>query len=75
MARPDAGKNLCDALLAVGVEIKHACDGVSACSTCHIIIREGYRPLSSAEEEDQLDKACGLTPCLSGEGRSNATHD
>jgi 2Fe-2S ferredoxin len=59
-----AGKNLCDALLSAGVEIEHACDGVSACSTCHIIIREGYRSLSPAEdeEEDQLDKAWGLTP-------------
>jgi len=59
-----AGKNLCDALLAAGLEIEHACDGVSACSTCHIIIREGYQSLSPAEdeEEDQLDKAWGLTP-------------
>jgi len=59
-----AGKILCDALLAAGVEIEHACDGVSACSTCHIIIREGYHSLSPAEEEeeDQLDKAWGLTP-------------
>jgi len=58
-----AGKILCDALLAAGVEIEHACDGVSACSTCHIIIREGYGSLSPAadEEEDQLDKAWGLT--------------
>ncbi len=59
-----AGKILCDALLAAGVEIEHASDGVSACSTCHIIIREGYASLSPAadEEEDQLDKAWGLTP-------------
>ena len=59
-----AGKILCDALLAAGVEIEHACDGVSACSTCHIIIRAGYASLSPAadEEEDQLDKAWGLTP-------------
>ncbi|MDI1310440.1 MAG: ISC system 2Fe-2S type ferredoxin [Methylotenera sp.] len=58
------GKVLCDALLNAGVEIEHACDGVSACSTCHIIIREGYKSLNAAsdEEEDQLDKAWGLTP-------------
>jgi len=58
------GKVLCDALLAAGVDIEHACDGVCACSTCHIIIREGYATLPHAgdEEEDQLDEAWGLTP-------------
>lgn len=58
------GKVLCDALLAAGVEIEHACDGVCACVTCHVIIREGYTSLPAAEdeEEDQLDKAWGLTP-------------
>lgn len=58
------GKVLCDVLLAAGLEIEHACDGACACSTCHIIIREGFATLSLAEdeEEDQLDKAWGLTP-------------
>lgn len=58
------GKVLCDVLLAAGLEIEHACDGACACSTCHIIIREGFATLPRAEdeEEDQLDKAWGLTP-------------
>lgn len=58
-----SGKVLCDVLLAAGLEIEHACDGACACSTCHIIIREGYVSLAAAddEEEDQLDKAWGLT--------------
>jgi len=57
------GKVLCDALLAAGVEIEHACDGVCACSTCHVIVREGFGSLSPTtdEEDDQLDKAWGLT--------------
>lgn len=57
------GKILVDALQAAGVEIEHACDGVCACSTCHIIIREGYAslPPTSDEENDQLDKAWGLS--------------
>lgn len=57
------GKVLCDALTANGVEIEHACDGVCACSTCHVIIKDGFASLSAAddEEEDQLDKAWGLT--------------
>jgi len=58
------GKVLCDALLAAGVAMEHACDGVCACSSCHVIIREGYTSLLPAadEEDDQLDKAWGLTP-------------
>lgn len=58
------GKVLCDVLLAAGVEIEHACDGVCACSTCHVIVREGFSSLTPAEdeEEDQLDEAWGLTP-------------
>jgi 2Fe-2S ferredoxin len=58
------GKVLCDALLAAGLEIEHACDGVCACSTCHIIVREGFTSLPPAadDEEDQLDEAWGLTP-------------
>lgn len=61
-ARP--GKVLCDALLAAGVGLEHACDGVCACSTCHVIIREGFSSLPPAEdeEEDQLDEAWGLNP-------------
>ena len=58
------GKVLCDALLAAGVEVEHACDGVCACSTCHVIVREGFGALPPAgdAEEDQLDEAWGLTP-------------
>lgn len=58
------GKMLCDTMIAHGVEIEHACDMVCACSTCHIIVREGFSSLKPAEdeEEDRLDKAWGLTP-------------
>lgn len=60
-ARP--GKVLCDALIAAGVEIEHACDGVCACSTCHVIVRQGFdaMPAAAEEEEDQLDEAWGVT--------------
>ena len=46
------------------VDIDHACDKVCACTTCHVIIREGYQSLNQAEdqEEDLLDKAWGLEP-------------
>jgi len=50
--------------LANGIEIDHACGGVCACSTCHVIIRQGSEgcPAATDAEEDQLDKAYGLTP-------------
>ncbi|MDD2685255.1 MAG: ISC system 2Fe-2S type ferredoxin [Gallionella sp.] len=58
------GETICDVLLANGIEIEHACERSCACTTCHIILREGFHSLSSAEEieEDLLDKAWGLEP-------------
>ncbi len=58
------GVSICDNLLDNGVDIDHACDKVCACTTCHVIVREGYNTLPPAEEneEDLLDKAWGLEP-------------
>jgi 2Fe-2S ferredoxin len=35
-----------------------------ACTTCHVIVREGFESLAEADEleEDYLDKAWGLEP-------------
>lgn len=59
-----AGTSICEALLDHGIKIEHACDMVCACSTCHVIVREGYASLNALEEneEDMLDKAWGLEP-------------
>lgn len=56
-------KNLLDIALDHDVDIDHACGGVCACSTCHVVVREGLSSCNEAEEaeEDQLDKAPGLT--------------
>lgn len=58
------GVSLCDALLDNGIEIEHACEKSCACTTCHVILREGFASLVPAEEaeEDMLDKAWGLEP-------------
>jgi 2Fe-2S ferredoxin len=50
--------------LGHGIDIDHACGGVCACSTCHVIVREGIDSIPEAtdDEEDQLDNAPGLTP-------------
>ena len=60
----EAGVSLCDALLRNGIEIEHACEKSCACTTCHVIVREGFNSLNEAEEleEDMLDKAWGLEP-------------
>jgi ferredoxin, 2Fe-2S len=46
------------------IHIDHACGGVCACSTCHVIVRSGIEsiPEATEDEEDQLDNAPGLTP-------------
>ena len=58
------GKSLCDTLLEAGLEIEHACEKSCACTTCHVVLREGYESLPPPEEleEDLLDKAWGLEP-------------
>ncbi len=55
--------SLLDIAMAHGIEIDHACGGVCACSTCHVVVREGLETCSdsSDDEEDQLDQAYGLT--------------
>ncbi len=56
------GTTICDAALEAGIEIEHACEKACACTTCHVIIRQGFDSLEEAEEteEDLLDKAWGL---------------
>ncbi len=56
------GVSILDTLLANDIDIEHACEKSCACTTCHVIIREGFDSLEESEEkeEDMLDKAWGL---------------
>lgn len=58
------GTSVCDVLLGNEIDIEHACEKSCACTTCHVIVREGFESLAEAEEleEDLLDKAWGLEP-------------
>lgn len=49
--------------LGNGIEIDHSCGGVCACSTCHVIVREGLDSCSEATEDelDMVDTARGIT--------------
>ena len=52
-----------DFALASGIELDHACGGFAACSTCHVIVREGLETCNeiSDDEDEMLDEAPGLT--------------
>ena len=39
------GESVCEALLDHGIAIEHACEMSCACTTCHVVIREGYEAL------------------------------
>ncbi|WP_147695558.1 ISC system 2Fe-2S type ferredoxin [Vogesella mureinivorans] len=56
------GTTVCDALLGSDIEIEHACEMSCACTTCHIVVREGFNSLPPSDEleDDMLDKAWGL---------------
>ena len=60
----EPGQTICDVLLANEIDIEHACEKSCACTTCHVIVREGFNSLEAADdlEEDMLDKAWGLEP-------------
>lgn len=52
-----------DIALAHGIELDHACGGVCACATCHVVVRQGLGSCNEPtdDEEDRLDEAYGLT--------------
>ena len=59
----DKGQNLCRVLLKNGINIEHACEMSCACTTCHVILDQGFNALTPAEdeEEDLLGMAWGLS--------------
>jgi len=58
------GTSICEALLENDIPIEHACEMSAACTTCHVVVRTGYRSLGEPDEteEDLLDRAWGLEP-------------
>ena len=59
-----AGTSICEAMLDNNIAIEHACYMSCACTTCHVIVREGFDSLNEQDEseEDLLDRAWGLEP-------------
>jgi len=60
----ETGESVLNAALRNDIDIEHACEKVCACTTCHVIIREGFDTLAESDEleDDMLDKAWGLEP-------------
>ena len=62
VVQAEKGESILDVALRNDIEIEHACEKSCACTTCHVIVREGFSSLNEADEleEDLLDKAWGL---------------
>jgi len=60
----EPGQNLIEVALENGINIEHACELACACTTCHVVLREGFDSLKESDEleDDLLDKAWGLEP-------------
>ena len=56
------GESILDVALKHHILIEHACEKSCACTTCHVIVREGFDSLEESDEleDDMLDKAWGL---------------
>lgn len=55
--------SLLDIALNCGVHLEHSCGGNCACTTCHVIVKQGEENLTEMDEdeEDRLYMADGLT--------------
>ena len=62
----DHGKpeSLLDIAMNFGVHLEHACGGSCACTTCHVIVREGYEDLDPPTEKED-EKVGKVRPCAS----------
>ena len=60
----EQGESICEALLRNEIHIEHACEMSCACTTCHVVVREGFDSMEEPDEleDDYLDKAWGLEP-------------
>lgn len=64
VVQAEKGESILNVALRNNIDVEHACEKVCACTTCHMIIREGFDSLAEGDEleEDMLDRAWGLEP-------------
>ncbi|MBI3679518.1 MAG: 2Fe-2S iron-sulfur cluster binding domain-containing protein [Acidobacteria bacterium] len=55
--------SILDVALNFNFPLEHACGGSCACTTCHVVVKNGEQNLSAMEDEeaDRLDMAADLT--------------
>jgi len=60
----EKGTSVLDGALSNSIGIEHNCEKVCACTTCHVIIREGFDSLDKADELEGnlLAKLWGSAP-------------
>ena len=69
----NVGENIMRLAHRHGIELEGACEGVCACSTCHVILEDKvYKnlPEPSEDEEDMLDQAPGMSIILTSKYNS-----
>lgn len=56
--------SILDIAIHHGIALDHACGGVCACSTCHVVVKEGAKTCGEASDDelDQIEEAPGLRP-------------
>ncbi|NVJ66963.1 MAG: ISC system 2Fe-2S type ferredoxin [Gammaproteobacteria bacterium] len=60
----EEGQTILEVAKQNDIDIEHACEMSCACTTCHVVVREGFDSLEESDEleDDMLDKAWGLEP-------------
>lgn len=60
----EEGQTILEVAKKNDIDIEHACEMSCACTTCHVVVREGFDSLEESDEleDDMLDKAWGLEP-------------
>ncbi|HYM37285.1 MAG TPA: 2Fe-2S iron-sulfur cluster-binding protein [Nitrospiraceae bacterium] len=55
--------SILDIAMGNGVELEHVCGGVCACSTCHVMVKQGLETCNEGtdDEFDQLEEAPATT--------------
>src|SRR5512142_70686 len=56
-------RSLLDVALNFDIPLEHACGGNCACTTCHVVVKQGEELLSPMDDDeaDKLDTAADLT--------------
>ena len=49
----DRGTSICEALLENGIALEHACEMSCACTTCHVVVRQGFESLGEMDEAEE----------------------